>query len=260
MKNMNERIENICLSPDEQLERINEKLVLIQRKNGLKFGTDAYLLAAFTKKASGPAADLGSGTGVASLLCLSKERFEKMYAVELQPEYAGIIERNSELNGFNGRLITIPSDVRELRNSDIGGECSAVITNPPYMKADGGFHNISDEKNIARREMHGRISDFCMAASRILKWGGAFYAVYRPDRLCELLFSMRESGIEPKRMITVYPDTDSRPCLILCEGKKGASEGMVHSRPLIIYKDGSRSYTDDMQTVYDDFTLEHLFQ
>ena len=34
----------------EQIDEINEKLSLIQKKDGLRFSTDAYLLAAFAKR------------------------------------------------------------------------------------------------------------------------------------------------------------------------------------------------------------------
>ena len=59
---------NVNLQPDERLDEINENLSLIQKKDGLTFGTDAFLLAAFMKSRVKTAADFGSGTGVASLL------------------------------------------------------------------------------------------------------------------------------------------------------------------------------------------------
>ena len=73
---MNEK--NYSLSPDERLDYINEELSLIQLKRGLTFGTDAYLLSAFVKEKAGRGADLGSGTGVASLLCLTKNKTSYM--------------------------------------------------------------------------------------------------------------------------------------------------------------------------------------
>ena len=50
------------LMPDERLDMINENLSLIQKKDGLTFGTDAFLLASFMKYRVKSAADLGSGT------------------------------------------------------------------------------------------------------------------------------------------------------------------------------------------------------
>ncbi len=250
---------DICLSQDERLDYINEDLSLIQLKRGLTFGTDAYLLAAFVKEKAGRGADLGSGTGVASLLCLSKNKTSYMYAAEIQPYYAELINRNAKLNVLCEKLSVFSGDIRTFSQKDTEGELDIVISNPPYMKADGGFGTKSEEMNIARRELNGTIDDFCACASRLLKFGGLFYTVYRPDRLIDLICALRGASLEPKKLITVYPDEDSKPCLVLCEAKKGAQSAVTMSKPLIIYKKGTRDYTDDMDKVYDTCSLEHLF-
>ena len=52
------------LLSDERLDVINESLSLIQKRNGLTFGTDAYLLYAYLRRAPhAKAADLGAGSG-----------------------------------------------------------------------------------------------------------------------------------------------------------------------------------------------------
>jgi len=163
---------NYSLSPDERLDYINEDLSLIQLKRGLTFGTDAYLLAAFVKERSGRGADLGSGTGVASLLCLTKSKTSYMYAAEIQPYYAELIARNANLNGLCDRLTVLSGDCRNFSAKDTDGELDVVISNPPYMKAEGGFGTKSEEMNIARRELNGTIEDFCNTATRLLKFGG----------------------------------------------------------------------------------------
>ena len=247
------------LLPGERLDYINEELSLIQLRDGLLFGTDAYLLSAFVRK-SGRGADLGAGTGVASLLCLTKGKLRHVYATEIQPKFADLCIRNAKINGLSDKITVIPCDIRELTEKNCGGTLDTVISNPPYMKADSGFSNISEEMNIARREMNGTITDFCKCAERLLKFGGLFYTVYRPDRLSDLICALRESSLEPKRMVTVYPDASSPPCLVLTESKKGASSSVVHSKPLIIYRDGTRDYTEDMQKVYDTCSLSHLFK
>lgn len=40
-------MENILLADDESLNEINNNLRLIEKKDGLTFGSDAYLLAAY---------------------------------------------------------------------------------------------------------------------------------------------------------------------------------------------------------------------
>ena len=67
------------ISENERLDEINESLKIIQKKQGLTFGSDTYLLSAFVSAMpSGRAADLGSGTGIASLLCAAKGKFKKI--------------------------------------------------------------------------------------------------------------------------------------------------------------------------------------
>ena len=253
-------IENVIFdSETERLDEINEDLKLIQKKNGLTFGTDAYLLAAFTRACPrGTAVDLGCGTGVISLLCAQRSRFSHVYCAELQKSFAELTERNIILNSLNDKMSVINIDVRELTQKHSCGQVDAVFTNPPYMKAQSGRENPVDEKNIARRELNGTIYDFCAAAGRILKSGGAFYVVHRPERLCDIMCAMREAKVEPKTLLYVCPDTRSQPSLILLEGRKDAAPSMILSRPLYIYKEGSREYTDDMNAVYNNFTLDHV--
>ena len=100
--------EPISLLPDEQLDTVNERLRLIRRKTGLAFGTDAFLLAAFVRPQPGErAVDLGSGTGILSLLLCAKEKVRAVTAVELQPVYADLTRRNAALNGMADRIAVV---------------------------------------------------------------------------------------------------------------------------------------------------------
>ena len=93
----------------------------------------------------------------------------------------------------------------------------------------------------------------------MLRHGGLIYAVYRPDRMAELIHAMKEASLEPKRLVSVYQDTKSAPSLVLIEAKKGAAPSLRIARPLFTYRDGTREYTDDMNTVYDTTSLDFLF-
>mgnify|MGYP002537758853 CR=1 FL=1 len=244
---------NIQLFEDERLDAVNDNITLIQKKNGLTFGTDALLLAAFLRGgAKQTALDLGAGTGILSLLCAARGRFAEIYAVEAQAEFCDLIVRNAALNHLDDRIVCVHRDVRKLVPTDIGGECDVVFTNPPYMRAGSGKSNLHDVKTMARHEMLGGIDDFCAAAARNLKYGGLFYAVYRPERTAELFYAMHGVGIEPKRLCAVCPDSDSAPSLILVEGKKGAAAGLIFESPLILYADAAHTaYTRETQFIYD---------
>ena len=245
--------QHIQLLQGERLDKVNEDLWLIQKKNGLTFGTDALLLAAFLPKMPGKVAlDFGAGTGIVSMLCATRGKFRQIHAIEAQAEFADLIERNAEINRLAARIRSVCRDIRTLSPETLGFEADAVFTNPPYMRADSGKDNLSRIKTIARHEVLGDIADFCAAAARNLKFGGRFFAVYRPDRMSELLCAMQNAGIEPKRLCFVCPDAMSRPSLFLIEGKKGAAAGMRVLPPLLMYTSNAHdAYTDAYAYIYE---------
>jgi len=239
---------NIFIKEDEFFTEVNDGINLIQKKDGLTFGTDALLLAAFTekRKKGAYACEIGGGTGIVSFLCAERGNFSKIYCAEIQPEFADLIKRNAELNGFSNIVEPICADVRDLK---LEREVDIVFSNPPYMKTGSGKENPAMIKNIARRELHGGIDDFCRAAARLLKYGGDFYVVYRPERLTDLICSMRNAGLEPKKLVIVSPDRDHDPCLILVSAKKGASSSIIIPKPLYLYENGV--FTPQTQYIYD---------
>ncbi len=234
-------MENL-ITGEERLDTVNDGVKLIQRKNGLTFGTDALLLAGYIDGNEGKiCAELGGGTGIISLLLLSRKKAKKIYVWEIQEAFADLIKRNAEINGMADGITVIPSDIRNAVPADSSGEVDIVFSNPPYMKAGSGKLNEYTEKTVARHEVCGDIGDFCKAGARLLKYGGDFYVVYPPERMAELFDAMKKSGIEPKALTLVYPTAEHRPCLILCKGKKGGKAGMIVTPPLFIKKDGADS-------------------
>ncbi len=235
------------LYENERCDEVNDRLRLIQKPDGLTFGTDALLLAAYINARKKRGAELGGGSGIISMLLLAREKLSYCRVIEVQEEYADLIRRNAQLNLLTEMMDIRHMDIRELAASE---DLDIVFTNPPYMKTTSGRMNELDAKAIARHEIHGDITDFTAAAARLLKFGGAFYAVYRPDRLADITVAMRASGIEPKRMTFVHANTASEASMVLIEGKRGARSGMMLTRPLIIYKDEkNNAYTEDMEWI-----------
>lgn len=245
----------------ERVDKINENLSLIQLKTGLTFGTDSYLLAAFSRTVkNGACTELGGGVGVVSLLMAARRKYKMINCIEIQPYFANLIRRNAEMNSLSDIVNSICADIRDAVSLSSCAESDSVVSNPPYMRMNSGKCSVSDEMNTARREENGGLGDFIASASRLLKFGGYCTVVYPPERFAELVSSMRENSLEPKRAVFVYPSLSDKPCLVLTEAKKGAAAGLVVSKPLIIYEDKlSGKYTPEMQKIYDDFSLEHLF-
>ena len=226
---------------DEKIEDINESLRLISKTDGLTFGTDAYLLAAFIRpQPKAKAVELGAGTGIISLLLSARGRLSHVTAVEIQEDFASLASRNVSLNGLDEKITVKSGDIRQLKAADIGGEADVVFTNPPYMRTDSGKPNLSSRKQIARHEVCGGIDDFCASAERLLKHGGKFYCVWRPDRLSELMKAMTAHHLEPKAMTFVHADEDSEPSVALISATKGGAPAMRIMPPLLLHDKNSR--------------------
>lgn len=242
----------------ERCDYVNDNIKLIQQTDGLTFGTDALLLAGFINGKYKYGCEFGSGSGIISLLLLTRGKLNSAVALEVQEEYATLTRRNAELNGLDERLTAVHTDLRAFKSDR---EFDIVYTNPPYMKTDSGRSNMLEKKNIARHEVCGDIYDFCSAARKTLKFGGCFAAVYRPDRLIDLLDAMRRSDLEPKRITMVYADEISEPSMALVEGKAGGKAGLTHTRPLIIYADRThKEYGEDMNYIMENGSFPSGFK
>ena len=239
----------INLLDGERIDYVNDSLKLIQKPSGLTFGTDALLLAGYISGKYKRGAEFGSGSGIISMLLLTRDKLDSALALEVQSAYAELTERNAALNSLSDRLMAVTADVRDFQTEDT---FDIIYTNPPYMTVSGGRANEFTEKNLARHEVMGTIYDFCFAAKRLLKFGGDFAVVYRPDRLIDLISAMRECGIEPKRMTFVHADTESEASMVLISAKRGGKCGLKLTAPLIIYSDAEhKCYTDDMNYIMD---------
>ena len=217
-------------------DEVNEHIRLHQLSDGLTFGTDAYLLSCYVKSSpKSRGVDLGSGTGIIPLLCLSRHQAASFVACEIQTVFCDLIARNAEENGMAERLTVAEGDLRELTAAKLGFEADVVTANPPYMAPGVGARNTSDEKYLARHEVNGGIEDFCAAAGRVLKHGGRFYCVFRPNRLTDLIEAMRQAHLEPKRLTMVQATYASIPSMVLVEAAKHAAPSLYVTPPLCLW-------------------------
>ncbi len=243
---------NILISENESIIAVGDRVKMISNGKGLAWGSDSYLLAARLRKGK-RACELGCGTGVVSLLAAAFEKFDHVTALEIEPESAALAERNVALNSLSDRMTVKNIDIREAHPDTLGGSFDCVFSNPPYF-AHPGPESPDSIRQSARHEIHGGIGDFCAAAARLLKYGGVFVCVYRPDRLVDLFSAMRASRLEPKKMCTVYADTNSKPAFVLVEAKFGGAPLLEFEPPLFLYTDeitNPRIRTERIEKIYE---------
>ena len=242
----------IELKENERIDDLEFKnLKIIQNKDGFCFGIDSVLLADFAKniKKGAKVLDLGTGTGILSILLCGKTNLSNIIGVEIQKEIAEMANRSSKLNNLENKFKVINENIFNLNNIYDKQSFDVVVTNPPYKKKDTGIINENEKKIISRHEITASLEDFIKVSSDLLKDKGEFYMVHRPERLVDILSYMRKNKIEPKILRMVYSNINKEPKLILIKGIKNAKPFLKIEKNLYIYDDNG-NYTDDILEIY----------
>lgn len=242
----------IKLRENERIDDLELKnLKIIQNKNGFCFGMDSVLLSDFAKeiKKGSKIADLGTGTGILPILLCAKTQNTKIVGIEIQKEMAEMANRSVLLNDLQARIEIICEDIKNLKEKYEKGSFDAIVTNPPYKKQGTGKINENDSKLISRHEITANLEDFILATSYLLKDQGSFYMVHRPERLADILVTLRNYKLEPKILRMVYPNQEKEPNLVLIKAVKNAKPFLKVEKSLFVYKkDGE--YTEEILKIY----------
>jgi len=235
--------------PDETLDSIRD-IRLFQSKRGYRFSVDALLLEDFIPSARfKKAIELGTGSGIISILLSKRLKDAKITAVEIQPSLAERAERNVRLNGLDERIQILNKDIKELKNIFPPNSFDLAFSNPPFRRVKTGLLSIDDERRIARHEIRMGLNELVDVASYLLKNTGRFFLIYHPFRAAELISLLRQRRLEPKRMRFVHSREGEEAKMVLIEASKGAGIWLKIDPPLYVYKK-DKEYTDEMKRIY----------
>jgi tRNA1Val (adenine37-N6)-methyltransferase len=233
---------------NETLDSIKD-IKLFQAKNGYRFSVDALLLENFiSAKRLEKGIELGTGSGIISILLSKRIKGSRITAVEIQKSLADRAGRNISLNGLDDRIEILSKDIKDLRKTFSTNEFDYVFSNPPFRKPKTGLMSTYEEKAVARHEIEITLPDLIRTASYLLKHTGKFYMIYHPFRLAELISLLRKSRLEPKRMRFVHSRTGEEAKMVLIEAVKGSGIWLKISPPLYLYEKGNK-YSGELNSI-----------
>ena len=239
------------LKDGERLDDLHRNgFQIIQNEKLFCFGMDAVLLSGFAHvKEGGRALDLGTGTGIIPILLAAKTKGEYFAGLEISALSADMARRSVLHNGLEERIEIIKGDIKEAGELFAPASFDTVTSNPPYMIGQHGLTNPDIEKAAARHEIFCTLEDVVRAAAKLVRPGGKFYMVHRPFRLTEIIRTLSEYKLEPKRMRLVYPYVDREPNMVLIEAMRGGKPRMTVEKPLIVYEKPG-IYTPEITEIY----------
>ncbi len=240
------------LKENERIDDLEYKgLKIIQNKNGFCFGIDSVLLSDFAKdiRNNSIVLDLGTGTGILSILLTAKTNLKKIYGIDIQEDVIEMAKRSVVLNRLEDKIEMLHNNVKELETVFEKNSIDSIVTNPPYKKRNTGKTNEAENKFIARHEVSATLEDFISISFSLLKDKGNFYMVHRPERLAEIIVTLKKYKLEPKKIRFVHSTYEEEPKLVLIKAVKNAKEFLKVEKPLIVY-DNKGQYTEEILKIY----------
>lgn len=242
---------NVNINDWERVDDLHRNgYVIIQDPKRFCFGIDAVILSGFAEVKKGEnVMDLCTGTGIIPILLEAKTEGSHFTGLEIQEESVEMAKRSVRLNGLEDKVTIDFGDVKNTEALYRASSFDVVTVNPPYMNEGGGLKNGYSPKTIARHEVLCSLEDVVDAAARLLVPQGRLYMVHRPHRLTDIMVTLRNHRLEPKRLRFVHSYADREPVMVLVEAVSNGKPMVKVMPPLVIYKDDG-SYTDEIMKIY----------
>ena len=242
---------NVNINDWERVDDLHRNgYVIIQDPKRFCFGIDAVILSGFAEVKKGEKVmDLCTGTGIIPILLEAKTEGSHFTGLEIQEESVEMAKRSVRLNGLEDKVTIDFGDVKNTEALYRASSFDVVTVNPPYMNEDGGLKNGYSPKTIARHEVLCSLEDVVDAAARLLVPQGRLYMVHRPHRLTDIMVTLRNHRLEPKRLRFVHSYADREPVMVLVEAVSNGKPMVKVMPPLIIYKEDGE-YTGEIMKIY----------
>lgn len=239
------------LRDDETLDDLQLKgIQVIQKKDAFRFGVDAVLLANFANvRKNAKVVDLCTGTGIIPFILAGKTNASDIIGVEIQQEFVDMANRSAAFNKLEHKIKFISGDLKDIELIKKIPKVDVVTVNPPYKLHNSGLINLNDKNAIARHEICCTLEDVIISCRILLKDNGRMYMVHRPDRLVDILCTMRKHRIEPKRIRMVHPSVNKAPNIVLIEGQRDGGTFLKWETPLYVHSEDG-GYTQEINDMY----------
>jgi len=236
---------------DLSLESFPNGIQIYQSEKLYKFTKDAVELGKFVEfKSTDLVLDMCAGVGVVGFYAYSLKKCKKLYFSEIQPELCDIIQKNITLNNIESVATCLSGDLKNLSLNSFDKKLDVIICNPPYFKLSENtkiakdilYKDIKETKDmedfsklniskqelscaLARHEIMANLDEIAKKASELLTFGGKFYIIGVPSRLCEMVLVLNRYGFECKK-IQINTNENKKANLILIQAVLNAKSGV----------------------------------
>ena len=230
-----------------------KKYIIYQDTELFSFSTDSMLLASFAtiNRKTKKVVDFCSGNFPIPMYMTLRTN-AKILGIEIQEASCELARMSIKENKLEEQIEVICDNVIGIHNKMGVDCCDLVLCNPPFFKVKEDSNlNERQEVTIARHEVLINLEDIIKEAAIILRQGGYFTMVHRPERMGEIFVLLNKYQLEPSRLQFVYPKMGKEANHILIEARKGVNKtpNLKILPPLFVY-DENNHWTNDILKIY----------
>ena len=215
------------------------KLLLRQPAHGHRAGTDAVLLAAAVAGATGLLIDVGAGVGSVGLAVALRAPQLRVALVEADPATAELARQNIALNGFSARMRVHEADVMHPASRRAAGladgQADIVVNNPPFYQAGQVRASPLARQAAAHVLAQGELPRWIAACLALLRPGGTFAMIHRPEALAEIL-AASQGRMGDIKILPLYPRAGAVAHRLLVKGRRGSRARLEIVQGLVLHE------------------------
>ena len=219
-------------------------MYLYQPTKGYAYNSDSIFLYDFISNFNpkGSLLDVGCGVGILSLL-LSRDFDISTTIIDKQKSMLCYAEHNYKINSLEvdaylGDFI----DFSEDKKFDF------VVSNPPFYDSDV-IQSDNEHLNIARYAHHLPLVEFISKVKRVLKPRGRFIFCYDSKQIDRVLFTLKESKINPEVLRFVHSKIDRESKLVMISARMNSKSLTKIMPPFIVFNEDS-NYLKESQEAF----------
>ncbi len=147
---------------------------IFQENAAMKTGTDGVLLASWADIIGENCLDIGTGTGIISLICAQRNKNLKINALEIDQMAAKDAKLNFENSIFKDRINLIIDDFL-LFSQNTPLKFDTIISNPPFF--ENSMKSPNQSRTMARHTDSLPLSKLAKGISKIISKNGRFSVI-----------------------------------------------------------------------------------
>lgn len=219
-----------------------------QEKSAMKIGTDGVLLGAWANAENSKSIlDIGTGTGLISLMLAQRFPYAKISGLEIDENAANEAKFNFEQSPFANRLHLIHSSIQEYKAEK---KFDCIVSNPPFFDRT---HLENSARNTARQQSDLTLFELLQHTDRLLSETGKSMFILPFDKENEFIDSAKKLNLFPSKITHIrgHKNADIKRSLI--EFSRNHSEIEMNE---IIIEIERKVYTEDYINLTKEFYLK----